>query len=85
MIKFRRNTGQKEQVAVKRDSVMRFFALIFFHESSSLKPLKKTFHIFKKNRGDTVFASQGAPPLSTTTVAILLPTAANFADTGGAP
>jgi hypothetical protein len=54
----------------------------FFHQSVSPQPHSiplGPFRIFSKIRGDTVFAIQGAPPVSTTP-------AANFAsvvDTGG--
>jgi hypothetical protein len=42
-------------VLLARDSVTRFFAPGFFHESSSPKPLEMAlgkFHIFSKIRGD---------------------------------
>ncbi len=73
------------------------FLILFFYESVSLQPqsiLLGPFQIFSKIRGDTVFASQGAPPVSTTPAANLPPVsmtpAADFAtsfasvvDTGG--
>jgi hypothetical protein len=46
-----------------------FFCIIFFHKSNSPKPMKITlasFRIFLKICG---FASQGAPPVSTTPAA----------------
>ncbi len=49
-----------------RDSVTRFFASGFFHESPSPRPLKMTlgsYRIFSE-----IFLSQGAPPESTTPV-----------------
>ncbi len=48
------------------------FCFGFFLESSSPKPVKITLgslRLFSKIHGDTVFASQGAPPLSMTPVA----------------
>ncbi len=56
-----------------RDSVTRFFASDFFHESPSSKSLKVIqgwSGIFSKFA--EIFASQGAPPVSTTPVANLL-------------
>jgi hypothetical protein len=53
-----------------RDSVTRFFASVFFHESPCPRPLKITlgsFRIFSKI--GEIFVSQGAPPVSTTPVA----------------
>jgi hypothetical protein len=52
---------------VKRESVTRFFASDFFHESSSPQAREKalgSFQIFRKF--EEKFASQGAPPVSTT-------------------
>jgi hypothetical protein len=49
------------------------FCFRFFHESPSPKPLKialGSFQIFSKQFAE-IFASQGAPPVSTTLVAIL--------------
>jgi hypothetical protein len=54
----RENICVRESVAkicVQRESVTRFFASGFFHESPSLKPMKITlgsFRIFSKIRGD---------------------------------
>jgi hypothetical protein len=48
---------------------MRFFALGFFHESSSPKPLKKHWCHFDFVRKFTeIFASHGAPSVSMTSV-----------------
>jgi hypothetical protein len=57
-------------------SCTRFFASGFFHESSSLKPLKITlglFIIFSKIHRETVCTSQDAPLVSTTMVENLPP------------
>ncbi len=54
-----------------RDRFTRFITSVYFHESLSPKPLKITlvwFQIFQIF-GLEIFASQGAPPVSTTTVA----------------
>jgi hypothetical protein len=54
--------------------VSRDFFILFFHKSFSPKPWKITsgsFRFFSKI-GD-IFASQGAPPVSTTSVADLQP------------
>ncbi len=62
------------------------FASDFFHDSSSPKPLKITlgsFQIFLKIRRYTVFTSQGAPPVSTTSVANFATSSAGIVDTGG--
>ncbi len=55
--------------AALRDSVTRFFASGFFRESSSPKPMKSacgSIQIFQTFA--EIFASQGAPPVSTTPV-----------------
>ncbi len=82
-------SGDSAQVTSKcglhlKGQCTRFFASGFFQESSSPKPLKITkesFRTFLKIRGD-IFACEGAPPVSTTPVANLLPVAtspaANF-------
>ena len=57
-----------------RDSITRFFASGFFHETSSPKPLKImswSFQIFSKFA--EIFARRGAPLVSTTLVANLPP------------
>jgi hypothetical protein len=62
------------------------FCFCFFHESVSPQPQSipfRPFRIFSKIRGDTVFASQGAPPVSTTPVANFSTIFASVVDTGG--
>jgi hypothetical protein len=71
---------------LKGKVLTRFIASRVFHESVSPQPQSiplGPFRIFSKIRGDTVFTSHGAPPVSTTPVANLRPVsttpAANFA------
>jgi hypothetical protein len=55
------------------DSVRRFFASGFFHESSSPKPLQITLgHLKFLQNFSKIFASQGTPPVSMTLVANFL-------------
>jgi hypothetical protein len=56
------------------------FCFRFFHESSSPKPLKITLGHFKFAE---IFASQSAPPISTTPVANFATSSAGVLDTGG--
>jgi hypothetical protein len=72
---FKRNTlkGQCHEI----------FSFRFFHESSSSKPLKitlGTFQIFWR-KFVHIFASQGAPPVST--IANLAASTTGVVDTGG--
>jgi hypothetical protein len=67
-----------------RNSVTRFFASGFFHESSSPKPLNialgsSNFFL----RFAEIFPSQGAPPLSTSPAANFAAGTAAVVDTGG--
>ena len=58
----------------------------FFHESSSIKPLKialGSFRFFRKFA--EIFKSQGEPPVSTTLIEGFFPFATGVNDTGGAP
>ncbi len=56
-----------------RDSVTRFFASGFFRESSSFQPLIRALGSFRTFflKFAEIFASQGAPPVSTTPAANL--------------
>ena len=62
-----------------------FFCFRFFHESSSPKPLKITLVHFKFffQKFAKIFASQGAPPVSTTPVANFATSSAGVDDAGG--
>jgi hypothetical protein len=83
------------QAGSYRDSVTRFFASGFFHESLSPKPLKITlgsFQIFSKIHGDirksrctTGVNDTGGklPPVSTTPAANFATSSACVVDTGG--
>jgi hypothetical protein len=65
-------------------TLTRFFASGFFHESGSPQPqsiLVRTFQIFRKFK--EIFASQGAPAVSTTPVANFSTIFASVVDTGG--
>jgi hypothetical protein len=67
-----------------RDSVTRFFASGFFHESVSPQPQSiplGTFRIFRKFA--EIFASKGAPPVSMTPAANFATSLASVVDTGG--
>jgi hypothetical protein len=79
-----RNINFCLQVHFKGYSVMRLFASGFFHDSPSLQPLKITvgsFQIFSKFT--EIFASQSAPPVSTTPAANFAISFACVVDTGG--
>jgi hypothetical protein len=69
---------------MSRDSVTRLFVSGFFHESPSPKPLILTlgsFRIFRKFA--KIYASQGAPPVSTTPAANFATSFPCVVDTGG--
>jgi hypothetical protein len=62
----------------------KIFCSRFFHESSSPKPLKITLGHFKFFRKFAeIFASQSAPPVSTTPVANFATSSAGVVNTGG--
>jgi hypothetical protein len=66
---------------IKRDSVTKCFASCFFHESVSPQPQWDHFKFFGKLA--EIFASQGAPPVSTTPATKFSTSFTSVVDTGG--